>query len=62
MGGEVMKNTLTIILLLVALLLTCSEPMNDKAIIPHALLVVFAWLLVAIVSNISYDKNTADRN
>ena len=61
MGGEV-KKTRTIILLLLALLLTCSEPMNDKAIIPHALLVVVAWLLVAIVSNISYDKNTADRN
>ena len=61
MGGEV-KKTLTIILLLLALLLTCSEPMNDKAIIPHALTVVTSWLLVAIVSNISYDKNTADRN
>ena len=61
MGGE-MKKAATIIPLLLALLLTCSEPMNDKAIIPHALLVVFAWLLVAIVSNISYDKNTADRN
>ena len=61
MGGE-MKKAATIILLLLALLLTCSEPMNDKAIIPHALLVVVAWLLVAIVSNISYDKNTADRN
>ena len=52
-------KTVQIILLLLALLLTCSEPMNDKALIPHTLLVVGAWLLVAIVSNLRDDKASA---
>ena len=55
-------KAIQVILLLLALLLTCSEPMNDKYLIPHALLVVGAWLLVAIVSNIRDDKASTKRN
>ena len=56
-----MKKAIDLFLLLFALLLTCSEPMNDKYLIPHTLLVVGAWLLVAIVSNLRDDKASANR-
>ena len=51
-------KTVQVILLLLALLLTCSEPTSGK-VFPHTLIVLGAWAVFVIVS--TANKSTYKR-